>query len=349
MYEVLIMPDYKKQHFVPQSYLRRFSPDKGQKRVYVYDKAMKKSHGLLGIRGIANKSYFYDIPPDVIQSLSQNLNKDPHLEEKALQVLEGQFNHVIEVGINVAKGSAADLDQRMWMSLCVAVQLVRTLDYRQQIVGAMERLFEATMDSVLELAKPELASQVRAQAKYDDKTAAQIHAKLMWDPKFISKIAAILYHRIWVIGVNNTGIPLFTSDTPVVIQAHKQKESYTPDPKQGPAFSKAIDLVIESKTPGIEGEGKEVVFPLNPQCALIILENKYFSYLEKNQGKRYLLQPEDVVRLNSLQVVRSNRQLYSVSNDFSLAEKLCSEYPDIGSEDKSRVNIESWRWTCEDR
>ena len=340
------MPAYKNQHFVPQSYLRRFSPDEDQKRVYVYDKVMKQSLGLIGIRGVANKSYFYDIPLDVIQNLSQRFNKDPHLEEKALQVLESKFNQVIEVGINVAQGSGADLDQRIWMSLCMAVQLVRTLDYRQQIVGSMERLFEAMMDGVLELAKPELALKLRVQAKYDEKTAALIHAKFMWNPEFISRIATILYHRIWVIGANDTGLPLFTSDTPVVIQAHKQKEIFTPDPKQGPAFSKAIDVVIESKAPGIEGEGTELVFPLNPQCALIILENKYFSYLENKQGRTYSLQPTDVIRLNSLQVVRSNRQLYSVSNDFSLADKLCNDNPDICSENNDRVHVEKWRWAA---
>ena len=203
----------------------------------------------------------------LFKNLSQRFNKDPHLEEKALQVLE-VINQVIEVGISVAQGSGVDLDQRIWMSLCMAVQLVRTLDYCQQIVGSMERLFEAMMDGVLELAKPELASKLRVQAKYDEKTAALIHAKFMWNPEFISRIATILYHRIWVIGANDTGLPLFTSDTPVVIQAHKQKEIFTPDPKQGPAFSRAIDVVVESKAPGIEDEGTELVFPLNPQVAL---------------------------------------------------------------------------------
>jgi hypothetical protein len=117
-----------------------------------------------------------------------------------------------------------------------------------------------------------------------------------------------------------------------------------PDPSKGPAFSKAIDVVVESKLPSIGEEGVELVFPLNPKCALIILENKHFHYLEKNQGKRYSLQPTDIIRLNSLQVMRSHRQIYSVSNDFSLAEKLCSDHPEICSKSKDSVKIEKWRW-----
>lgn len=335
------MPAYENQHFVPQSYLRRFSPDKNRKRVYAYDKVLGRSLGLVGIRSVASKPFFYDIPLDAIK---QGFNMDPHLEEKALQSLESQFNEVIEVGIRVANGAVANLEQRRMMSLCIAVQLIRTLDYRKNIVEAMERLFEAAMDSALELAKPELASKVRAKANYDEQAASLLHADFMWNPDFVCKIAAVLYHRIWVVGVNDTSIPLYTSDTPVVLESHKQRGSFIPDPSKGPAFSKAIDMVIESRLPSIGEEGVELVFPLSPKCALIILENKHFKYLEKNQGKRYSLQPTDIIRLNSLQVLRSSRQIYSVSNDFSLTEKLCSDHPEICSEIKDSVKIEKWRW-----
>lgn len=341
------MPSYKNQHFVPQSYLRRFCADRNRKTVYVYDKVLGQSLGLIGIKSVANKSFFYDIPLDAIPK--QGFNMDPHLEEKALQTLECQFNEVIEVGIKVAKGAVANLEHRRMMSLCIAVQLLRTFDYRQRIVEAMERLFETTMDSVLELAKPELAAKVRVQAKYDEQTASLLHAKCMWNADFVSRIAAVLYGRIWVMGVNETTTALYTSDTPVVTQAHKQRDSFIPDRSKGPAFSKAIDVVIESRLPGIEEEGVELAFPLSPKCALIILENKHFKDIEKNQGKRYSLQPTDILRLNSLQVLRSNRQVYSVSNDFSMAEKLSSDLPHISSVNRANIEIERWRWAAENR
>jgi hypothetical protein len=131
--------------------------------------------------------------------------------------------------------------------------------------------------------------------------------------------------------------------------AHKPRREFVPSPSIGPAFSKAIDVVIESNLLGIEDEGVEVIFPPSPKCALISLENSYFNHLEKNQSKRYSLQPTDIVRLNSLQVLRSNRQVYSVSNDFGLAEKMCHDHPEICSENKDRFKIEEWRWTAGDR
>ena len=230
------MPDYKSQHFVPQSYLRRFSPDENVRRVYAYDKVLGRSLGLVPIRSVAQKSFFYDVPLDAIK---HGFNIDPHLEEKALQALEGQFNEMIEVGIKVAGGMTANLEQRRMMSLCIAVQLIRTLDYRKSLVTAMERLLEAAMDSVLELAKPELASEVRVVANYDEQGASLLHAEFMWNPDFVCKIAAILYHRIWVVGVNATSIPVYTSDTPVVLESHKNKDNFIPDPSKGPALQQS--------------------------------------------------------------------------------------------------------------
>jgi hypothetical protein len=81
---------------------------------------------------------------------------------------------------------------------------------------------------------------------------------------------------------------------------------------------------------------------------LIILENEHFKYLQKNQGKRYSLQPTDVVRLNSLHVLRSNRQVYSLTDDFSLAEKLNTDHSQNSPERNAGIKIEKWRWTARD-
>jgi len=99
------MPIFKNQHFVPQSYLRRFSQEKARKRVYAYDKVLRKSLGLVGIRDVASKSFFYDIP---LTAIKDSFNMDPHLEEKALQVLENQLNSAIEVGLEKWSWTAND-------------------------------------------------------------------------------------------------------------------------------------------------------------------------------------------------------------------------------------------------
>lgn len=58
--------------------------------MFVYHKVLRQSLGLIGVKSVANKSFFYNIPLDAIK---QGFNMDPHLEEKVLGTLESQFNH----------------------------------------------------------------------------------------------------------------------------------------------------------------------------------------------------------------------------------------------------------------
>ncbi|HKQ07572.1 MAG TPA: DUF4238 domain-containing protein [Blastocatellia bacterium] len=340
------MAQHKRQHYVPQSYLKRFTQD--DKRLYVYDKVLRQSLGLISVKDIAQESYFYDIPLDAIPKDIPGINRDPHLEEEGLKAIDDEFKKIIDVAIGVAKGGGADLKQRAVMSFCLAVQLMRTLDFRNVLVRAMEKLTEATLNSVLELADPKLASQLRVEAKkYDKGGASVLHNHHLWNPENMSRIAKVLYNRIWLLGVNTSPIPLYTSDAPVALWAHKEMEPYTPKPDTGPAFSKAIDMVIESDRPGLETEGVEVYFPLNPHCALIILENEHFKNLQEWQGKRIPLNLAAVEAYNKLQVLESHRQVYSISDDFGLAEKTCAEHPEKCASDRERVKIEFWKWNTQ--
>src|SRR5215217_8860375 len=97
---------------------------------------------------------------------------------------------------------------------------------------AMGRAFGA---SALKLAKPELASQVEVDFKFKPESISLLHGKFLWNPEFISQVAAALCNHIWIIGINKTEVPLFTSDNPVVRRAHRQSPPMSP-PKGGPPF-----------------------------------------------------------------------------------------------------------------
>lgn len=332
----------KKQHYVAQSYLRRFTRD--GKNLYVFDKFSKKTFGPTSVTNVAHENYFYDIRGVSASNGADETNTDPQLEEKALAALDGQFNEIIDVALKFAKGGTATPEQRMKMSLCAAVQLIRTRDYRDELVESMEQLGRASLDAALKLASPELASQLRAEFKYDKDAASALHGQFMWNPEFVSKVAAILCNHIWVIGINQTSSPLYTSDTPVVRRAHKSQPAFLPRPDNGSAFERAIDIVIESKRPGISSEGVEIVFPLSPEYVLIFLERKFFKSLEDKDGWRLVLGPAHVEDLNILQVLQSYRQIYSHTNDFSLVEKICAKYPDVCSPKRERSQISKWEW-----
>lgn len=66
----------------------------------------------------------------------------------------------------------------------------------------------------------------------------------------------------------------------------------------------------------------EVIFPLAPDLALMMYHPVYFAALHPKQGRPMLLGEEDVWRLNALQTVQCERQIYSISPDFDTAEKI---------------------------
>ncbi len=332
----------KKQHYVAQSYLRRFTSD--GKNLYVFDKITKSTFGPTSVVNVAHENYFYDFHDEAVVRAASAANLDLQSGEKALAVLDGEFNRVIEVAINFAKGAtkAPSPEQRMKMSLCAAIQLVRTRGFRDELVENMEQMGCAVGESFLKLAKPELAKEVQVEFKFKQNSISLLHGQFLWNPEFIAKVAATLCNHIWVIGLNETANPLLTSDSPVVRRAHKSEEPFVPAADSGPLYKRAIDIAIESTRPGIESEGVELAFPLSPQCVVIFLERSYFKSFEDKDGGRFALTDSDVDRLNRLQVLQSYRQVYSRSNDFRLAYEVCATQPDASVRQSDRMRVKTW-------
>jgi Protein of unknown function (DUF4238) len=62
------MGEFKKQHYVPQTYLRRFTAD--GERLYVFDKLQQDPTRRIrrnSVRDIAHEDDFYDIAPEVLE------------------------------------------------------------------------------------------------------------------------------------------------------------------------------------------------------------------------------------------------------------------------------------------
>jgi len=314
----------KRQHYVPRFYLKRFTVD--DKRLYIYDKFKCEVRGPESIENVAQERYFYDLPPDTIPP-DADVNQDLQLEEKALASLESDFNTAIDAALRVANGGEADLNERLRMAQFVTMQVLRTRAFRNQLVEDMTKLQEATLETLLKLVAPTIATEFRATVTYNKNSASMLHAKFMWDVDLIAKIAAGLYHHLWFIGVNKTDVPLYTSDNPVVLRSHKLDASTSIDANAGPGLTLA-SIELQSKVPGLLSEGVEIVFPLAPTCALFMLERTFFAQMEPNQGRAFSMTIDAVQQCNAQQVLQSERQVYSTSNDFSLARSICGVHPE---------------------
>lgn len=145
------------------------------------------------------------------------------------------------------------------------------------------------------------------------------HARFMLDRKVLADGAERLRRHIWMLGVNKTGVPLYTSDSPIARKAHVLdfKKSYL----------------------GIDARGVELNVPLSPEHLLILLERSHHAPEEKYDGRVIDLDERRVVSCNRRQVTQSTRQVFARSNGFADAARLCTRYPEICHPDRPYVQV----------
>lgn len=286
----------KKQHYVPQSYLRGFAED--GEHLFVFDKSTKTSFGT-SVSRIASEKYFYDL------SESQSI-------EEGLAKLDGVYPYWRDSIVKTVKnGKRITLEHQAKLAFFIAMQVRRTRWFRnfnisiakqvEEVLGKMSQRFHAKFGVPL---KPDASlSEYLAPDKEEMAKLAQIQSMRSFST--MHSLAQILVHHIWIVGVNETTQPFYTSDNPVVIRPHKQHpiRSYS----------------------GLESEGIEIAFPLNSRYILALLERAFHANLEARDCDSMSINEDGVAYYNSLQIAGSYRWFYCSNDSFALAEEICKE------------------------
>lgn len=126
-------------------------------------------------------------------------------------------------------------------------------------------------------------------------------------------------NHVWMLVVNETSVPFYTSDHPVVHRASLPGQS--------------------TGGIGIDSPGVEFFMPVSPRYGLVLLERTFFRHLEEYDGGLGKIGPEKVEQLNRLQVEQSHRHLFSSTGDFRMARQVCEENPAICDPTCSNVEI----------
>ncbi len=332
------------QHYVPQSYLKNFSLNRSQ--VCVFDKHTKKSF-TSNVRNIASERFFYDFPQsknqsENIQVIDRLLTELDARQERFLRHLQRKIFKILDLKLQPEQAEKiyATLilmgDQKQDLACIAAIQFLRTKEFRSFLFN----MYQAVKSLEKDMLESEILEQINQFSSissiqldeditdyiqslvldgintalsniYDDNLAV-IHGKAILD--YYQQILKIFCNHIWIIGVNDTEQALFTSDHPVVRRSH-------------------------SSSNGLASEGIEIVFPLNSKSLLIMREKQHFHECEDKESKLLPLTLEDVENYNVLQVYESNRFVFCAEDRFDLVKSICQEYPEICSEDKSRVQV----------
>lgn len=355
----------KNHHYVPQSYLRRFSSDGTQ--VHVFDKFTRRSF-VTNVKNVASETYFHDVPEEHLAKLIewvQQKFKDsedlPHIVdavkglgtvEERLSQIEGQFMTVIDdlavdlehntvwfkaepeiksfrrrtlSGIDVvtlfgrlAASECIDPKYKPAVAFLVAVQFVRTKEYRDSLKEYLEKSTKAVSELILRV-MGEDTSAFEVETQVSEEHVKVLHLGHMQDLDVISRMVNVLMDHIWSFEANETSQPFFTSDNPVALVPNK----FEP---------------FRHHT-GYASEGIIVRMPLTPQYAVAFYERTFFTDLEHIEGKVLPVDADHVTYHNSIQINQSYRQIYAPSGNFELAERTCREHPEVCDPERSRFGV----------
>lgn len=315
------------QHYVPKFMLRRFSAG-ARELVYAFDKHEDKAFAFSTSKksklGVAAERAMYDFEfQGVPMTLEPTLS---HLESRAAEA---------SAKIIAALAVPPDWhDVKTIMACFVAVQLVRTkamLATSDDMFGRMEAFFRAN-GAPEEFFQPDPEVGGKENARKANFAAMISTAPDDWGP--------ILLKKVWHLVRTTQDVPFLMGDHPVV--------RFNDPSAQG-----------EGKL-GLASVGIQIQFPVSPTLAVSLTCPSYMEtmidgieridrllaarrgdvlYLQAQRkevgavidvflkGGVLDLAPENVEHFNSLQVLESERYVFSSKNDFSMVREMIQADP----------------------
>ena len=311
----------KVQHYVPQFLLRNFGNGK-KDQVWVYDKSANRSFPS-NTKNVASESRFYDF----------EIDGEYHSLEPWLGELETEAKKVISSILDADSLAHLSNEERLLLASFLAVQLTRTKTFREEwnaFPTMLREHFEKTGDQVAPGSQAEQLLQDHSENGTKEQTARIIiDAPETYARHFLDKD--------WVLAATHRKHPFLLSDNPLT------RQNFVDRPHRGN---------LGLKVPGIE-----IYFPLSPSRALAMwcptltdLVHRGAAALVRNGGPSALASaadpngvlsiskallsggivqytPENVTNFNSLQVVWSERYIFSTMNNFELAKEMLDAQP----------------------
>lgn len=333
------MSDTKKEHYVPRCYLKNFATF--EQRIDLFDKWKLEVRRNQVIMNVAMENKFYDLDllgllgkmdtqvfeksksdlmkivgTDCWEDVKKIIGNEKYIEKEHFSNLEDIYTPLLESIIKksyngnswtIRNCSSMSESEKVLLSFFAGVQIIRTKRFRDtlgdMIAGAAQTLaYKAQMHD--EDALPKEAFEVRANPEF----VKLHHSALMLDPEVVLHFAEVLLNHVWVMCVNKTSIPFYTSDDPVVKIPHKKDEfrSYS----------------------GFASEAIEIAFPISPSLLLCMYDRKTYGHLFTDRQYYEITDPEEVIFYNWYQIHNSYRYVFSNNTDFSEAKKYCQDHPE---------------------
>ena len=321
----------KKQHYVPRGYLEQWSIP-GRYQVYVYNKKQKKVY-LSSINDIASERYFYDIDftgiltEDDLKKMGLPVCDPKHIDDE--QYIENFFSKEIEDDLKrrlvrmINRGTTmspweirncyflSEVD-KFYMSFHLAYQYIRVKSIRTSISDSSDCLRQVLED---------LGASQESIDKYTvPKSHLPLnHGEMILDKEEIDDLSRSFFSLTWILLVNKTDNPFFTSDNPIGTIEHIHH----------PILSMA----------GLDSRGVEGFYPLSPRIMLLMLDGEYHKEYQGSDRRVDVVDNKEVVKYyNSRCVSRSDNCIFSATDDFSVIDEMLAKNPEVLDEPHTVVN-----------
>ena len=296
----------KNQHLVPQFYLRHFCNEKG--RLFAFDKPQQKIF-CSSPSGVGSSLLFYDLPVYDLPASILKPGIDPQIVEKTLAIAESSYSDSLSAVLaHLDEHGTFPEAERVPIADFVAVQAFRTRDVRLMI-QQMQQMTDIAL-------KGENGGPYKTMTDFT--SLPFIHAMLIFQGG-APEARSMLLNHIWLVARNATSNPLYTSDCPVIKNPHIKHE-----------------LVGHG---GLGSPGIEVCLPLSPKYLLVMLERTFHAESAPKHLQCIDLLPENIEFYNGHQVLASDRQLYSVSDNFEVARNVIAARPDVRDPERQRTRF----------
>lgn len=299
-----------KQHYVPQCYLRNFSPN--GKFVYIYDKIIQKPF-TNSLDSITCFDHFYEIPKKYL-SEKFNIPYGTKYFEKAFfaEHIEKLYAKILDRIIDKADSwkktkkviEILTKNEKEELAQLIAIQHLRMPNIKDEISNSYEKAMLECFDIIksgiininLEIENKE------TNIEYDKDYDSILHSKLYTNEKLVSDFATQILNKNWVFYINENS-DFYTSDNPIIIKPHIKNKQRFYD--------------------GFGMQGVEIIFPISKSIVMTMWDSNYFP--EKQKDTFELITAKQIREYNCYQYIWSNRQVYSYSNDFTIIKALKTE------------------------
>lgn len=298
----------KKQHYIPQCYLRCFSPN--SKSIYVYDKIESKSYRA-AIHSVACEDYFYRIPEKyIVQNKSCNLNRDFYEKEFFSANVEPMLNlllkKVIESSTVWSKNRQNAIiltdEEKEDLVQILAIQQLRLPSIRKKCSNGIEKLTNAR-SSIIQSYLKCIDPNINVESVYNTDYDPILHSEIYADVDLISKMGDFLLGKYWVYFFSSKN-DFYTSDNPIIVFPNNNYQ--------------------ESIFEGFGMIGADVVFPISSSILLVMFDNGKNEY-ERDSFR--IIEESEKRKYNSYQYCSSDRFTFSYADNFNLIEllKICND------------------------